>query len=338
MLKLHFDFGHHATRKDAREMQQRLSLFRPHVYIMEEHFLSSPSGKTVIDGCIESFYEIVRELNDAIAKARVGDVWAIKALSELAKRVAMSDFKDAEYKIIIGAENLHLFFLETHGLGPALNASALRTLNEEKEAIFYLFKTDFNAALRHFRTALKRAANDFLVREENIAHNLSLLGDNLLKVFDDLRSLDELRVFVRYGLAHANIYDIALKGGMDATISYNQNEEPSEITLIRILKINKNAQIDDETLLRALIELTLATAIVTVKSMQTSKEEVDDEATGAVYKMVKSYMKNRPTKVLKKLFAKRKRMSFEDAVVDLGLHLVESKALKRQQNHSVPSP
>ena len=152
------------------------------------------------------------------------------------------------------------------------------------------------------------------IREPNILENLGTLESDLARLYPRFRDMKEIKVFVRYGLAHRTIYDKACEAGMEATCWYDPMEEPTGFLILRMLNLNPNVAVPDEFILRMTIENAIEAALV--KKLQKTRREL---SSGLGYTLAKQYMEGKPTDELLRIFEAGRTLETSEAIQVLAM-------------------
>lgn len=312
-LKLHFDFGWHIGKGDAKDIRKRLVDFRPHFYVIEDY--SGGLSKNILRNALTD-EEFIRVLNKNIERARKRNIDALQFLERisrgnLSRDEKMTGFMSEQYAAIIDFYRLRVFILEDHGEYEKLSHLMKSGENADLDASGALFRMDTNAAISYLRRALSLYAQAHPIREKNIVQNLESLMDKLIKNFPEVSHLDEIRVFVRYGQAHRKIYNEAVKLGLNSTINYDPEQDTIESDLIIALIDNPGITFDDEKLLNAIIEITLSS--VFYKVFQLQGIHADYLPLGIAVKRAKEYMRGKTVELLLKLFEESSSLPQKEA-------------------------
>ena len=341
-LKLHFDFGWHRYKEDAAGMRERLLGFRPHVYIMEDISLPNPT-RSEPERCL--FEQSISGTNRAVEMARKnrGDMRStllnLSNNCRIKRDREMGGFKKEEFSIILEAYRLVVFFLETHGRTQEVNERTAETEALENNAIRTAYTLAFPNALELLKQSLCLATEMYRFREDNIIANLPLLQDSLLSHFERFRSLDVIKVFVRYGIVHTRIFDAALSLGMDASAHYVPEEDYFENGLIRKRIVQPDFMPDEADLMRVLLICSIMTGVLHAGRVLASNRTLDIEPSiGWANKLTNQYVNGRTNEELTRLIVAVNGSKFTEAASLIGALVLTERGFGSQlQNPSSSS-
>jgi hypothetical protein len=196
----HFSFGSHATRADFEKLKSAAERFKPHIYAMEEPFLTKRQRE-----------EDASALNKGVQSARKRpDVRSqlIEAI-RLSSDEDMREFHIEQFAFIIDSNmNLFLYPLEAHG---ANFFQPIKAQSDElrRLAVEALVGGDVARAAGLYLQSKKEFARGSFRRDSGIVQNMLTYADEALKLFPSLERFNPLKIFVRLGYLHEGAFESA---------------------------------------------------------------------------------------------------------------------------------
>jgi hypothetical protein len=210
-IKLHFNFGRHATAEDADLAKTAIRAFRPHFFVYEG-----------ADTTAEDRVEDIKKYNEVIEFSRKrGSKYMLPIL---AKEARAKEYGGELLRGIIASYKLRIYFLE--GV-PAEKMKelelAFETNTEERAEKLITGRVEDAGADIGQNLGVRARSN--LEREATIIDNLVKFPEEVVSLFPEVRNAPELRVLIRYGTMHRAIFDEAVRCGFHAEISVDDSGE-----------------------------------------------------------------------------------------------------------------